>query len=1317
MRWRQNRGRGCHPLFLYTAGQDKQRINIERGGRRAAAPVPRGPAAGALGHDVPRSSDGPPEGHFCDVCGHQVKTARGVNIHKALKHKIQQPTKQKAPGVSSLKTFRQLPEAHMMGHTAKDDQKIKRKGNRASLREDSVPENTKSRDTKSRDMDCQEGESFGGGEEAEMVDKDVELGTVGREEEPQGWSGRLRKSASVRGVRFNEQRAGVVDILPSRKRKTPGPPPSYAPSTDDSSTSSSGNDDLYVPPRGRLSSSSSDLSSGEEEELVPPKASRPIASVGTRARRLAREMASSEDDSDSNGAPSPKLRRKMAFDSHAICPECGRAFSTKVGLSLHRRRRHFERYNADICVHKIKPRWSKEEDFLLATEEARLTRKAVKNINERLHKKFRYRTFDSIKSHRKTPKYRLLVKQRLEELEAGQPGLQPADQDNSSEGEPPHDDVEHSTDEPEGSIETEPPTSRTVTHRDKVREEIGRLTTKQPPRGYDGPRLWEIAKRHLQGEKIDTVLNNYIRDTFYKDERGKPAREVKYSTSFKGSKKAFKKHEYARIQNSYAKDRGSCAREVLDGRKTTQVEYPEVFLREWKDIMEATTPASITTPLQPATGEIDPFTVITARDIKAAMPSAGSAPGPDGFTGEDLRTCPMVILQVLFNLLILQGGLPVSLQGARTTFIPKITEASSPSDFRPITVSSILVRTLHKILARRILEDVDLDVRQRAFIPVDGCADNIAILATVLYEAKNKYKSVHLASLDMAKAFDRVTKEAILRGARRKGLSEDFIRYLDVFYDTSTTVLSFHGHSLLAKPARGVRQGDPLSPLLFNMVLDEWISSLPSQIAFRSGDFQLNAMAFADDVIIATSTATGLQQTLHGFEEFLTERGLNLNPKKCITLSLEANAKEKKTKILTEANFRIAGQQVPAMDTKSAWRYLGISFHALGVKATPILEELKDYLKKVSTAPLKPQQRIMILRCYLLPRLYHRLIFEPISGKMLTKMDRTIRLNVRHWLRLPHDVPLGFYHARNAEGGLGITSLRTSIPWMRLQRMSRLDQSTSTMSAAASKLGYITSILKQAKQLIMYKETAIESRKTYDKFWTRTLHTSADGAALKDAATTPGGTSWLVDGSRLLTGREYINTVKMYINAMPCLTRLKRGRDVRTTCRAGCPEPENLGHILQKCLRTHHARIHRHNIIAKYVANRLRDLEYQVLEEPHYKVPGTALVPDIVFKREDKSGVLDVQVVSTRQPLGALHATKTSKYMNEAFLKQAFPHEHPLVSSVTLNYRGMWANESVKTLRDLGFTRRDFKLLTIRCLQGGYRGFVAHQRMTTAYSS
>lgn len=321
------------------------------------------------------------------------------------------------------------------------------------------------------------------------------------------------------------------------------------------------------------------------------------------------------------------------------------------------------------------------------------------------------------------------------------------------------------------------------------------------------------------------------------------------------------------------KDQASCAREVLDGRKTSRVQNPTEFLQDWKKIIETPRMTTWAEPPIESADEVDPFWVISAQDIRSAMPSAGSSAGPDGFTGKDLRSCPMVVLQVLLNLLILQGRIPTSLQGARTTFIPKTDEASSVGDFRPITVASILVRLFHKILSRRILSQVDLDMRQRAFIPVDGCGENIAILSATLHEAKTRFKPLYMASLDISKAFDSVSTKAIIRAACRKGLSSAFIRYLEHFYATSTTVLNFEGTTLLTRPARGARQGDPLSPLLFNLVIDEWLASLDPRMGFSSGDFSWNAMAFADDLVVAASTPDGLRELLSGLEVFLAAEG------------------------------------------------------------------------------------------------------------------------------------------------------------------------------------------------------------------------------------------------------------------------------------------------------------------------------------------------------------------------------------------------------------------------------------------------------------
>lgn len=68
--------------------------------------------------------------------------------------------------------------------------------------------------------------------------------------------------------------------------------------------------------------------------------------------------------SDSEAATQPKSARiePTTTLTHTACPDCGRTFSCKTGLGLHRRNWHFDKYNAKIVVRRVKLRWSKEGD-------------------------------------------------------------------------------------------------------------------------------------------------------------------------------------------------------------------------------------------------------------------------------------------------------------------------------------------------------------------------------------------------------------------------------------------------------------------------------------------------------------------------------------------------------------------------------------------------------------------------------------------------------------------------------------------------------------------------------------------------------------------------------------------------------------------------------------------------------------------------------------------------------------------------------------------------------------------------------------------
>lgn len=74
----------------------------------------------------------------------------------------------------------------------------------------------------------------------------------------------------------------------------------------------------------------------------------------------------------------------------------------------------------------------------------------------------------------------------------------------------------------------------------------------------------------------------------------------------------------------------------------------------------------------------------------------------------------------------------------------------------------------------------------------------------VLNEALQKLRPLHLASIDLAKALDRVTTDAILRCAPRAGFGDRFLAYLRELYSTSATLLQYNSEELEVEPTTDV---------------------------------------------------------------------------------------------------------------------------------------------------------------------------------------------------------------------------------------------------------------------------------------------------------------------------------------------------------------------------------------------------------------------------------------------------------------------------------------------------------------------------------
>ena len=89
----------------------------------------------------------------------------------------------------------------------------------------------------------------------------------------------------------------------------------------------------------------------------------------------------------------------------------------------------------------------------------------------------------------------------------------------------------------------------------------------------------------------------------------------------------------------------------------------------------------------------------------------------------------------------------------------------------------------------------------------------------------------------------------------------------------------------------GVRQEDPLSPVLFNSVIDLALRKIDEGIGVGIGTNKLSCLAFADDLVLLASTPRGLQRQFDNIELALGKSGLKLNVNKSATIRLDVHGK------------------------------------------------------------------------------------------------------------------------------------------------------------------------------------------------------------------------------------------------------------------------------------------------------------------------------------------------------------------------------------------------------------------------------------------
>ena len=285
------------------------------------------------------------------------------------------------------------------------------------------------------------------------------------------------------------------------------------------------------------------------------------------------------------------------------------------------------------------------------------------------------------------------------------------------------------------------------------------------------------------------------------------------------------------------------------------------------------------------------------------------APGPDGFTGLFYRTAWSIIkidiIRAFHALWSLDGRSLYLVNQAYMILLKKKTDASTVHDFRPISLIHSFAKLFAKVLARRLSPHMNDLVRfnQSAFISGRIIHENFQAVQLTASLLHRKHIPSTLFKVDIAKAFDSVHWSFLLEILRHLGFSRRWTNWISMLLSTASTKIILNGQpGRRICHARGLRQGDPLSPLLFVLVMEPLNAlfrlAVNKQVLGPLGNSNIPERIFlyADDVILFSSIA---EQDLVAvgtiLSMFAAASGLHTNPDKCAITPIRCNLNETAT--------------------------------------------------------------------------------------------------------------------------------------------------------------------------------------------------------------------------------------------------------------------------------------------------------------------------------------------------------------------------------------------------------------------------------------
>ena len=433
---------------------------------------------------------------------------------------------------------------------------------------------------------------------------------------------------------------------------------------------------------------------------------------------------------------------------------------------------------------------------------------------------------------------------------------------------------------------------------------------------------------------------------------------------------------------------------------------------------------------------------ISEKECLEALKSMqnGKTPGLDGlpadfyyFFWHDIKTLVLNSLNYAFATDRMSQDQRIGI----ITLIPKKDKVRTIlKNWRPISLLTVDYKLIAKCLAKRLEKVLPKIVSQSQYAYIKDCyiGENVRAVSDINDYLKNKKQTGIILQIDFEKAFDSVNWKFMDFVLNNFGFGETFKKWVKIMYsDISSAVLNNGNITKFFSLYKGVRQGCPLSAILFILIAETLaliLNNRPDIRGIKIENNEVKILQFADDTNILIENKESIPKVLKVLKFFHKISGLKINVDKTIAFQIGINQQNfaGRTYGLNWVNDNITLLGLTLVDDEN--ENYTLNFYKR-------IQSIKSLTQIWSQRSLSLKGKITVINSLLIPKLLYPSTNVCIPNKVYDEVDSLLFKFL--WDNKPAKIRKNVIIRMIEEGGLKMPDFRTKVKSWKCLWVKRID--------------------------------------------------------------------------------------------------------------------------------------------------------------------------------------------------------------------------------------------------------------------------------------